>query len=144
MAISVDVRERAVAAYEAGAGTIQRVSELFGIGTASLKRWRRRKLEDDTVEPLPHGGGVAPLIDERGENLLKQWLEEQPDVGLQELCDRYNRRRRTTVSVSTIGRCVRNRLGMRRKKSLQAGAARVSSGAKNEAGVLQRDRGAGW
>ncbi len=106
----------AVSAYEGGVGSYECVADLYGAGSASLKRWVRRKREYGTVEPSPHSGGTKLRVDERGLELLKGWVESQPDLSLDELRDKYNKRRRTDVSTATIGRAIRDRLGLRRKK----------------------------
>jgi len=46
---SVDLRAKAVAAYDAGRGSISDVAELFGIGSATLKRWLWRRRDDATL-----------------------------------------------------------------------------------------------
>lgn len=129
MTTSVKIRELAVDAYESGAGTYEEVAGLFGAGSASLKRWVRQKRTTGSVEPLPRGGGTKPLIDERGEKFIREALQKQPDLGLEELRDLYNRRRRRgRVSVSTIGRCVRERLKLPRKKRLTAQSNKTPRG----------------
>jgi transposase len=114
--ISVEVRERAVAAYLSGLGSYEYVASVFSIGSASLKRWVRRKVETGTVEPTEHRHGPPPVIDDNGLDVLEGLCDEQPDRTLPELQELYNRRRRTAVSVSTIGRAIRNRLNLPRKK----------------------------
>jgi hypothetical protein len=57
----VALRERVVAAYEAGKGTYPKLAELFGVGEASVKRWvwLKRKLGD--LSPKAAGGGRVPM-----------------------------------------------------------------------------------
>ena len=113
---TIDLRKRAVSAYEIGLGSYERVAKVFGIGSASLKRWVCRSRERGDVAPEPHAGGTTPLIDEHGLMSLKALCESSPDASLAELCYAYNRRRKRKVSESTIGRAVRVRLGLARKK----------------------------
>ncbi len=113
---SVELRKRAVDAYKAGVGSFREVAELFQIGSASLKRWYWLDRDHGNVEPKSHGGGVEPRIDEKGLGILQELIEKEPDATLDELRDRYCRRRRTTVSSATVGRAVRERLGWVRKK----------------------------
>ena len=114
---SVELRERAVAAYLDGDGTIEEVAGLFQIGPASLKRWIWLFRKQGDLEPKPHGGGADPRVDDKGLEILKKLVEAAPDASLDEICARYCRRRRTSLSVSTIGRAIRRRLGLVRKKS---------------------------
>ncbi len=55
-ALSVQLRERAVAAYRVGGRTQAEVALLFQIGEASLRRWLRRERET---------GDMAPIVDFR-------------------------------------------------------------------------------
>lgn len=116
MTHSIEIRERAVDAYLGGAGSYEYVAGLFATGSASLKRWVRKKREKGTVDPEPRGGGPKPLVDENGLKMLRRWLSKKSDMTLPEIRDKYNGGRRSSVSVSTIGRAVRERLGLPRKK----------------------------
>ena len=58
-------RERAVAAYEAGAGTCLEVAALFGLGHRTLERWVAQWRLRGSVAPRPKGGGLA-LSDRSG------------------------------------------------------------------------------
>jgi len=129
--ISVEIRERAVAAYESGAGSLEYVSELFQIGTASLKRWRRMLRETGFVKPLPRRYGPSPHIDEYGLSKLKSICEAQPDLTLPELRDKYNRQCHDNVSESTIGRAVRERLNLPRKKRVTTRSNKIRRASKH-------------
>ena len=113
---SVDFRERVVRAYKNGVGSYEYVGDVFVVGSASVKRWVRLDRETGSVEPRPHGGGCEFFIDDKGLSLLKIFLAEDASASLEELRDRYNRRRRTSVSSSTVGRAIRDRLKITRKK----------------------------
>ncbi|MFY0574966.1 transposase [Cystobacter fuscus] len=54
---SVDLRERAVAAYRRGGRTMEEVAAEFSVSAKTLSHWL--KLEDETgsLEPRPRGGG---------------------------------------------------------------------------------------
>jgi transposase len=54
-ALSVDLRERAVAAVRAGA-THREVAERFGVSAASVSRWRALEREQGDVRPQALGG----------------------------------------------------------------------------------------
>ena len=51
-AISKDVRERAVAAWERGEGSQQQVAVMFGVTVACLGRWVRAKKARGSVAPI--------------------------------------------------------------------------------------------
>ena len=74
MTISLDLRRRAIAAYERGEGFVEAIAARFSIGRASLarSRWLRKKRltgsPDATPDPAalpprhPRGGDVAPAV----------------------------------------------------------------------------------
>jgi transposase-like protein len=47
-AYSIELRTRAVAAYESGQMTHSQVAHLFGVGDRTLRRWRRQLSEAET------------------------------------------------------------------------------------------------
>ena len=82
-------RERAVAAYEAGAGTYLEVAALFGLGHRTLERWVAQWRLRGSVAPRPKGGGWRCPIDL---GVLRQVVAAPPDATSAELCATYNRR----------------------------------------------------
>lgn len=75
MAISPDLRRRALEAYERGDGSIPTVAARFAIGEASLGRWLRRKRETGSVEREPRSGGNPHRVTADGEAMLRAWLD---------------------------------------------------------------------
>src|SRR5918997_75596 len=60
-AYSTDLRERALAAYEAGDGSQARVAERYRIGARTLSAWLKAAREEARREPKPRRGGRAPV-----------------------------------------------------------------------------------
>jgi len=117
MTLSMEIRERIVIAQQNGLGTYKHIASVLGCGVASVSRILRRARETGSPAPLPHNGGPQPTIDTKGLRLLNQWLEKQPDMTLKDLTRRYNSCLSTkSVSTATIGRAVRDRLKLTRKK----------------------------
>ena len=117
MVLSMEIRERIVAAQKDGLGTYKHIADVLGCGVASVSRVLRRERETGSPEPLPHNGGPPPKIDGKGLRLIKEWLDKQPDITLEELTRRYNSYLSTeNVSPATMGRAVRDRLNLTRKK----------------------------
>ena len=52
---SVDLRERLLRAIDAGLSQAE-AARLFGVGTATIARWRRRQRERGSVAPQPRPG----------------------------------------------------------------------------------------
>ena len=101
----IELRLRAVDAYEAGEGTYPEVARRFSIGEASVRRWVKQSRDRGTVEPLARGGGTPSEISASDLVLL---LGELPDGNAGELTAAYNRRRRgaNRVHVSSMKRAL--------------------------------------
>jgi transposase len=101
----VALRERVVAAYEAGKGTYVELAELFGVGEASVKRWVWLKRKLGSVEPKAAGGGFRSTITLE---VIEQGLAKCPDATALELTAEINRTRprRLRVHVSSTKRAL--------------------------------------
>lgn len=86
----VALRERVVAAYEAGKGTYPELAELFGVGEASVKRWVWSKRKLGHVMPKAAGGGRRSTITLQD---IEDALAACPDATAQELTAEINRPR---------------------------------------------------
>ena len=116
MAISADLRRRAVEAYERGDGSIPAVAARFAVGVSSLNRWLRRKRETGSVERHPRSGGKPRRVTPDGEALLRAWLDEDPSVPQHELAARLGDAGELRVSQQTVGRSLA-RMALTHKKS---------------------------
>lgn len=116
----VELRERAVAAYQEGKGTLAELAVFFMIGIATLKRWWWRFSKTGSVAPLPHGGGQPARIDTDGEIALKGWVTEQPDLTLDELVEKYQEYFKVEVSQAAMSRTLLRLQLVRKKKSFHA------------------------
>ena len=108
------LRERAVSAYEEGEGSIREISQVFRIGTATLKRWLKLRAAG-SVAPKPMGGSRGTLVDEAGEALIRKMLCDVPDMTLVEVSEAFERRTGQRVSPQTMSSTVA-RLGFTRKR----------------------------
>jgi transposase len=114
-AYSLDLRQRVVAAYERGKGSIAAVAEQFNVGQTFVKKMLRQKHERGSVAPLAHGGGRQPSLSDKEHRLLRQKVKAQPDVSLSELQEHLESTAQVTVSRPTIHRSLRAS-GLSRKK----------------------------
>ena len=130
--LSMDLRERVVAAYEAGEGSLESVATTFRIGSATLKRLVARKRKTGSLEADKAPNGFPPKLEgERLEALLKL-SNERPDLTTQELTDELNKVLDVTVSRSGVMRAL-TKLGLTRKKKRSeppSGTARTSRSGK--------------
>ena len=122
--LSLDLRLRAVAAYEAANLSIRAVAARFDIGSATLKRWLRRKRRTGGLDPGPFRGRKSAIADpELAE--LEAVVAERPDATRAELTRRFVERTGRSVSTSTIQRGLQ-RLGITRKKKTMHATERDS------------------
>ncbi len=115
-AYSIELRERAVAAWEDGQMTEAQVAALFKVGEASLRRWKRLKRTTGSVAPGNHAGGVEFRVGVEHESVVRQLVDEKPDAFLEELAHDFSERTGRSCSSSSMDRALR-RLGITRKKS---------------------------
>ena len=130
MAYSLDLRIRAVEAYEQKSGTREQVSKLFQIGVATLNRWIHRYRHSGTAERLPCSGGKNPRIGTIGEIILLDILDGRPDATLREIAGKYGIVTRMLLSKSVIHDTL-ERLGITRKKKQFSTMNKKLNGFKN-------------
>jgi transposase len=137
--LSVDLRERIVAAYGRGSMTRQQVADMFQVGRASVNRLVRRFRETGKVEPNPHGGGKPRKLTARGEKALRALVVERPDATIPELVRLLEARTKLLVSTSTMSRELAQ-LGFTRKKSPSSPPSKAPPTSKRFARVFEPGR----
>ena len=110
----IELRRRAVSAYDEGEGSIREIAERFTIGTATLKRWLKRA-EAGGLEASPMGGSRGTLVDEEGEEKIRTMLADVPEMTLVELSEAYTAETGVVVSPQTMSATVA-RMGFTRKR----------------------------
>lgn len=106
-----ELRERAVAASDVYG--LDRAAHVFGVGTASLKRWRARRRSGAALEANPMGGDRRS--GEATAKKVEEAVHEKPDRTLRELAAWFVARLDRTLSPSGIWRALR-RIGFRRRR----------------------------
>src|SRR3954471_1778524 len=125
-ACSTDLREQALAAYEAGEGSQSEVARLYRIGERKLSGWLKLAREEGRRHPEPRRGGRVPLDGER--EARARLVAERHDATLAEYADRLAERAGVRRSASALCRAVKA-LGLVRKKRRSrppSGAGRTS------------------
>lgn len=109
---SMDLRERIMAACEAGTDSKAEVAKRFHVSVAWVKRLVQRKRESGSIAARPQCSGRKPIF--AGANLerLKAAIQETPDATLQELLKKTG----VVASIMAVQRAL-ERLDCRRKKS---------------------------
>ena len=104
--LSVDLRQRILAAYDAKEGSQRQLAERFKVSLSFIRDLRRHYRETGTVQPKPHGGGAVALIRKEHLPIVEALVTNQPDALLEELCQRFATQTEVVVSVSTMQRAV--------------------------------------
>ena len=98
-ALSLDLRERVLAAVEAGSSCRQ-AAERFGVGIATAIRWQARFRAEGVVAAKPMGGDQRSRNIEAHAEMILQACEAEPQAYLRELRESL---REKGVSTSTSG-----------------------------------------
>lgn len=115
-ALSLDLRRRIIAAWLEQVGTWQQIADRFGVGVATVDRLVARYRETGDVAPTRQKYGSDPILTDSDVEIVRKLLEKRPDSTLPELVRALEEEHGISVSRSTIGRTVRERLGWTRKK----------------------------
>ncbi len=104
--LSVDLRQRVLAAYQAKEGSQRQLAERFKVSLSFVRDLTRRYRQTGTVEPKLHGGGAVAKLGVAQLPIVTALVEAQPDALLEELCERFAEKTEVDVSVSTMQRAV--------------------------------------
>lgn len=138
LAYPKELRVRVVNAIENGDGTIAEISALFGVGATFVKKMLRWHRAGEDLAPR-HGGGPVARLQEPELALLRNAVQQQPDVTLEELQRTLTAQRQVTVSQATICRALQ-RLGLPRKKKAWWPVSEMTRRAKSSAPSPGRSR----
>jgi transposase len=111
-ALSMDLRQRVVAACDRGEGTPREIATRFSVSLAWVYRLWQHRRQTGSIVPKPHGGGQKPAFDADAAGRLRQAVADRPDATLVEL------RQATGVAcgLAAVHRAL-ERLRLPRKKS---------------------------
>src|SRR4051794_1267183 len=112
-AYSTDLRERVLAACEAGEGSQARIAERYRVGERTLSAWLRAAREEGRRAPRPRRGGRPPLGG--GREALAALVAGRNDATLAEYADLLAERTGVRRSASALCRALKA-LGLVRKK----------------------------
>jgi len=115
-AYSKDLRLRVLEAVERGSPR-EEVSRPFGISRSTIKRWVKRRRQGEDLEPRRSTGRKRRILSSAEERraLWKQ-LEENDEATLERHCELWESARGVRVSIATMSRAIREKLGWTLKK----------------------------
>ena len=109
---STDLRQRVVAAYDAGESTQEQVAARFAVSVSWVRKLLRQRRDTGSIDPRPHGGGHPKAFDATADAKLRRAVRDDSDATLEEL----GRASGVACSPSAVYRAL-DRLGITRKKS---------------------------
>jgi transposase len=115
-AYSNDLRRRVVETYEGGEHTLAEVADLFQVSLATVKNFLRRYRETGSPDALPHAGGRKPALNEKARQFIREALQQENDLTLDDLRRRLRAKHKQSVSRPTMCRLLQA-LDLPRKKS---------------------------
>lgn len=139
VAYSLDLREKAVSAYENGEGTLEETAKRFSIGLRTLQEWLVLKMETGSVEPKEYiNRGRQPIIGEKGLIFVRKLVEERPDILITEIRSSYKKKFKVEVAQSMVSRALEKLNLRRKKKSIYAQEQERDDVKKNESSGKKR------
>lgn len=115
-AYSKDLRLRVLEAVDRGQPRGE-ISALFRVSLTTIKRWVKKSREGEDLEPRHSTGRkrriLATIQEKRA--LWKQ-LQENDDATLERHCELWERKTGVWVSIATMSRAIREKLGWTYKK----------------------------
>ena len=115
-AYSKDLRLRVLHAVDRGLAR-EKISELFGVSRSTVKRWVKRRREGEDLEPKRSTGRKRRILATTEEKrVLWEQLQENDEATLERHCELWEERRGVRVSVATMSRAIREKLGWTLKK----------------------------
>src|SRR4051794_908417 len=83
--LSNDLRERILDAVDHREGSRRQLAARFKVNVSTITRLLHLRRQTGSSEPRPHGGGVAPTLDQGALERLRKLVEQAPDATLEAL-----------------------------------------------------------
>ena len=112
---SKDLREKVIEALESGEDTQPEIAENFHVSLRFVENLWRRWRSSGSYEALPHGGGNKRVLAEC-ESIIRAAVANQPDITLEQLCEKVAAVKGLKASKSMMCREVK-RLNLPLKKN---------------------------
>lgn len=95
-----DLRERIVAARAEGHSAAD-VAKWFKVSKRSVERYWKKQLESGTIEPKKRGGYRRSRLAAH-DDTLRLWIQEQPDLTLEDLRERCREQLDVQIGVTAL------------------------------------------
>ena len=83
--LSLDLRERILAAYDAEQGSREEIARRFRVSTGMVKKLLQQRRHRGDIAPQHHRSGRKPMFVEAYRQRLGQLINQKPDITLTEM-----------------------------------------------------------
>jgi len=118
----LELRERIVSAVDQKTHTIAELAEIFQVTERYIYKLLKLRREAGDLTPLPHSGGVEPLLNEQRLFVLADLVAEYPDATLQEYRELLQKRCGVKVCIATVWNAMEKSEFTRKKNSSGQGS----------------------
>lgn len=115
MAYHIELRTKAIQAYEEGEGSQEEIASLLQISLSTFKRWLAMSRKGQPLQPMTGNCGRPKKIDDVGEATIQSLIRNNPSITLSELSAAYYKKHKTIVGRSVLSRTLQ-KLNLRYKK----------------------------
>ena len=141
--ISLDLRERILAAYDASEGTREDIARRFRVSLGMVKKLLQQRRHTGSIAPRHHLAGRKPRILSSHQRQMRALLGRKPDLTLKELRSGLGLEcslQAIHVVLGRMGLTYKKRLSARRNKTARTSRGRAGAGGAGKAGSTRR----GW
>jgi transposase len=139
--ISMDLRERILAAYDAEEGTREDVARRFRVSLGMVKKLLQQRRHTGDIAPRHHRAGRKPRIVPLHERQMRALLGQKPDLTLKELRHALGLEcslQAIHVVLGKMGLTYKKRLSARQNKGVRISRGRAGAGAAGKAAWTRR------
>jgi len=139
--ISLDLRERILAAYDAGEGTREDVARRFRVSLGMVKKLLQQRRHTGSIAHRHHRAGRKPRIVPGHQRQMRALLGQKPDLTLKELRHALELEcslQAIHVVLGKMGLTYKKRLSARPSKAVQTSRGRAGAGAAARADSTRR------
>lgn len=139
--ISLDFRERILAAYDTEKDTREGIARRFRVSLGMVKKLLQQRRHTGDIAPRHHRAGRKPMIVAGHQRQMRSLLGKKPDLTLKELRAAMSLEcslQAIHVVLVKMGLTYKKRLSVRRNKTARTSLGRAKSGGVGRAGSTRR------
>lgn len=103
-AYSIELRSQIIAAYKNNEGSMLKLACRFGVSRSFVQRIIKQEKKTGSVKPLGRQKNISKLLVHT--SLIKQLIQDNPEVTLKDLCRYLQEKTDVEVSQSTMSKFV--------------------------------------